>query len=430
MLQGYPLSGTIPGYACQPYDYPVLAPPTGTLYACNMGPQAAVATSASGSANLQVNAAETQAILHFAYQNLGSPRTAYHLHVDSYTSDVSLGSTVHPAAEIIFDIDDADAFPPELRTADGGYVWVFAPIGSFGSAAQIVEAIHKGKVYLNIHSVVNPNGEIRGTFGLIDGSQTPPDASLYPEPSTTDLANTDAGAARFLNHATFGASPTDVAYVKANGFQAWVTDQLTKTTSRTSGDVVANLSSDINTPYPSQNFTNAWWKYAITGPDQLRQRLAFALSEIMVVSWANNTGPLQNNGRILADYHDQLLDYCLPTSGLADSGTFRGLLKAVTLTSAMGLYLDMRANQKGDPTIGRHPNENYAREIMQLFSIGIYRMWDDGRFVLGADAGLVPTYTQPNIIGLSYLLTGWNYAQPNQANGRAAHQLRPGRRTT
>ncbi len=424
-VQGYPLSGTVPTYLFQPYDYPVVTPPSGTLYACNMGPQGAALTSASGSANIQVNAAETEAILHFSYQNLKGPRTAYHLHVDSFTSAV-LPVTLHPQGEIIFDIDDADQLPA-LRTPDGGYKWdLTAATGSFSNGAQIVEAIKNGKVYLNIHSAVYPAGEIRGTFGRIDGSQTPPDSTLYPEPNTNlDVASNPAHAARFLSQATFGASPADVSYVQSNGFQGWITNQLGQTASRTSNDVVAGITADINNPYPSSLFTNAWWKNAIKGNDQLRQRLAFALSEIMVVSWANDTGPLARNGRLLADYYDQLVDYCLPTSGLTDSGNFRGILKAVTLTPAMGLYLDMRGNQKGDDSVGRHPNENYAREIMQLFSVGVYRMWDDGRFVLGSDAGLVATYTQPSIIGLSNLFTGWTYAQSNQSNGRLPTNFSP-----
>lgn len=417
LLQGYPLSGSLPGYVLQPYGYPAVTPPDGELYASNLGPQGGAQTSASGSANLRVNAAGTQAILHFNFQNLGSPRTAYHLHVDAIPG--------HNTGEIIFDIDDADGFPPELRTEDGGYVWNLAPAGTFSDAGQILAAIRAGKVYLNIHSVVYPAGEIRGTLQRIDGSQTQPQPAMYPEPAATDVASVDADAARFLNQATFGASPADIATVKSQGFAGWINDQLAKEPSHTSDDVVAGITANINSPYPSTLFTDTWWKYAITGQDQLRQRLAFALSEIMVVSWQDDTGPLQNNGRILADYYDQLVDYCLPKPGLADSGTFRGLLKAVTLTPAMGLYLDMRANQKGDNTIGRHPNENYAREIMQLFSIGIYRQWDDGKYVLGGDAGLLPTYTQDNIIGLAALFTGWNYAQANQANGRAPTNFGP-----
>lgn len=417
-LQGYAFSGTVPSYIFQPYDYPPVTPSTGKLYAANLGPQGAAGTKASGSANLQVNAAQSQAILHFNYQNLTSPRTAYHLHTDAFD--------VHPAGEIVFDIDDIDSFHPELRTADGGYIWDFSTVGTFTSVQQIRDAITQGKIYLNIHSVNFGAGEIRGNLTLVDGSQTPPDSSVYAEPPATDNATTDAHAARFLNQATFGTSPADLAYVKANGFNAWITDQLTKATSRTSNDVVAGLTADINTPYPTNLFTDAWWKYSITGQDQLRQRLAFSLSEILVVSWNNNSGPLQFNGQVIADYYDNLVDYCLPTSGLPDSGNFRGVLKSATLTPAMGLYLDMRGNQKEDLTIGRHPNENYGREIMQLFSVGLNRVWDDGKLVLDSNAGLVPTYTQPTILGMASLLTGWNYAQPNQASGRLPSNFGPG----
>lgn len=423
-LQGYPYSGTVPSYIFQPYDYPAVTPPDGALYAGNMGPQGGAATKASGSANLRVNAAGTQGILHFNYQNLGTPRSSYHLHVDGFVDSLNVS---HQQGEIVFDLDDVDSFQPELITADGGYIWNFAPGGTFGTVAQIHEAIQKGKVYLNIHSVTYPGGEIRATLQRVEGSQTPPNPALYVEPSASDVLTDDAHVARFLNQATFGANVNDIDAVRTAGsFNQWITNQINLAPSHLSNDVVAGITADINSPYPSSLFTNAWWKYSITGPDQLRQRLAFALSEIMVVSWADDTGPLQNNGRILADYYDQLIDFCLPTPGVADSGNIRGILKAVTLTPAMGLYLDMRGNQKGDPTIGRIPNENYARELMQLFSIGLYRMWDDGRLILDANAGLVPTYTQPNIIGLASLLTGWNYSQNLQGSGRLPTNFGPG----
>ena len=403
-LQGYPLSGTVPSYIFQPYDYPPVTPSTGTLYAANLGPQGNAGTKASGSANLQLDATQTQAILHFTYGNLSSPRTGYHLHTDAFLS--------HPAGEIIFDIDDIDANHPELRTADGGYIWNLVNVGTFTTIQQLRDAITGGKVYLNIHSVNFGAGEIRGNLQLVNGSQTPPDASVYAEPPTTDSPSNPAQAARFLNQATFGASPADITYLATHTFSQWIDDQLTKTASHSSNDVVAGITADINTPYPSQLFTDAWWKYSITGQDQLRQRLAFALSEILVVSWNNNTGPLQSNARILADYYDNMVDFCLPTGGLTDSGNFRGVLKSTTLTPAMGLYLDMRGNQKEDLSLGRHPNENYAREIMQLFSVGLNRTWDDGKLVLDSNAGLVPTYSQTSILGMAGLLTGWNYAQP------------------
>ncbi len=416
-LQGYPLSGTAPSYIFQAYDYPTAATETGTLYSTNLGPQGAATTTASGSANLRIDPSGTFATLHFNYQNLSSPRSAYHLHTDAFG--------IHNQGEIVYDIDDADAFHPEQKTADGGYIWNFAPVGTFSSAAELISAVQQGKIYLNVHSVNYPSGEIRGNLTLVDGSQTAPKASDYPDPGAADSATNVTHAARFLNQATFGANLTEVTNVGTMGFAGWINDQLTKAPSHMSEDVVNGITADINQPYPSSLFTNAWWKYSILGQDQLRQRLAFALSEIVVVSWNNDTGPLAFNGRILADYYDQLIDYCLPTAGVPESGTFRGLLKAVTLTPAMGLYLDMRGNQKGDDTIGRHPNENYAREIMQLFSVGLNRMWDDGKFVLDSNANLVPTYTQPTILGLSALLTGWNYSQANQGNGRAPTSFGP-----
>ena len=422
-LSGYTLSGTVPPYIFQPYDYPTAVTASGTLYSADLGPQGNAGTSASGSANLRVDPSNTFATLHFSYQNLSAPRTAYHLHNDGFTDSAS---KVHPSV-IIYDIDAEDAFHPEDKTADGGYIWHFSPVGSFASSAELLESIQKGKVYLNVHSVTFPSGEIRGNLTLVNGSPLQPEPTAYSEPTATDVATNQTHAARFLNQASFGASPSDLAYVQnpANGFAGWINNQLAQPASHSSGDVINNVTADINTPYPSSLFTDAWWKYSISGPDQLRQRLAFALSEIMVVSWANNSGPLANNSRLLADYYDQLVDYCLPTSGLTDSGTFRGILKAVTLTPAMGLYLDMRANQKGDDSLGRHPNENYAREIMQLFSVGLNRMWDDGTLMLDSNANLVPTYTQPTVSGMAALLTGWNYAQPSQSNGRAPTSFSP-----
>jgi hypothetical protein len=179
--------------------------------------------------------------------------------------------------------------------------------------------------------------------------------------------------------------------------------------------VLANASPDPTDPYPSTDWFNAWWQNSVTAPDQLRQRVAFALSEIMVVS---ENGTLQNNATCLASYYDTLLDNSF--------GNFRALLKAVTLTPAMGLYLNMQANAKGSIINGTHANENYAREVNQLFSVGLNRLWPDGTLVLNSSANLVPTYTQPVVSGFAATFTGWNYYQTNQANGRLPTSFGPG----
>ncbi|MGI8820535.1 MAG: DUF1800 family protein, partial [Chthoniobacterales bacterium] len=396
-------TGVVPGYVLGRFDYPTASTQTGTLYATNMAPQGVASTTAVGSANLRLNSANTQAILHFQYSGLSSPRTGYHIHSEAFGTNPS---------QIIFDIDEIDRFHPELRTAEGGYVWNIEAVGTL-SAADIISVIQQGKAYINIHSVNYPAGEIRGNFGLVRGSQTPP--VLQPDPGYDPAeAATDAGAARFLNQATFGASPSDIAYVKANGYITWLDKQLTLPASHLVPEVLANVVSDPNRPYPSTLMFNAWWKKSINAPDQLRQRVAFALSELLVVS---DTGPLNDNGRALSSSYDTLLD--------AAFLNFREILKRATLTPAMGIYLDMRGNQKGNLSTGLHPNENYAREIMQLFSLGLNRLWPDGTLVLDSQGGLVPTYDQKVVEGAARVFTGWNYAQALQGNGRLPTNFSP-----
>ena len=125
---------------------------------------------------------------------------------------------------------------------------------------------------------------------------------------------------------------------------------------------------------------------------------------------ASDKGTLLNQASCLSSYYDTLLGNAF--------GNFRDLLKAVTLTPAMGLYLDMRGNDLGSLVTGLHANENYAREIMQLFSVGLYRMWPDGTLILSSQNSLIPTYDQNVILGFASTFTGWNYYQTNQGNGR------------
>jgi hypothetical protein len=136
----------------------------------------------------------------------------------------------------------------------------------------------------------------------------------------------------------------------------------------------------------------------MTAPDQLRQRVAFALSEIHVVS---GQGPLEDNSLAMSHFYDTLLTNAF--------GNFRDVLIGTTLTPGMGRYLDMLRNDKPDLSIGRSPNENYAREIKQLFSIGLYRMWPDGSLILNSSDSPIDTYTQREIVGFAHAFTGWDY---------------------
>jgi uncharacterized protein (DUF1800 family) len=383
-------SGVVPGYVLSRfYPLPLVITP-GTLYEANMLAQGVANSSAVGSATLQVNADSTQAILKFNYSGLSAPETSEHIHGDSYNGSAQ--------GQILFDIDTAGPQP------DGSYVWNIIPVGTL-STADIAEMIREGKTYINVHTANYPGGEINGHFSLANGSQTftPPPA---PPLLTDDHSNSNA-AARFLIQATFGPTTDEITNVQSLGYEAWIDNQFTLSASHHLPIVLANMKSDPTTPFPGTLTFNAWWQHAVTAPDQLRQRVAFALSEIMVVS---ENGVLQDNARALSSYYDVLLDNAF--------GNYRELLEAVTLHPAMGRYLDMLGNDAGSIITGLHANENYAREIQQLFSVGLYRMWPDGSLVLNSKNELVPTYGQDEIMGFASVFTGWNYYQTNLANGR------------
>ncbi|HLH55295.1 MAG TPA: DUF1800 family protein, partial [Verrucomicrobiae bacterium] len=382
-------SGIVPGYVLSRYfPLPVTDAP-GTLYSANMLAQPGVNSTGVGSATLRLSADESQAVLSFSFSGLTGPVTGEHIHSDAYLTSPS---------QIIFDIDQATPQP------DGTYVWVLTPVGTL-SVADIQEIIREGKAYINIHTLNYPNGEINGHFTLASGTQTftPPP----PMPSWVDDHTDPNAAARFLVQATFGPTASDVASVQSLGYQGWINNQFSLPVSHHLPVVYANISADPTRPYPSSLTFNAWWQQSVTAPDQLRQRVAFALSEIMVIS---ENGVLQDNAQALSAYYDVLLDNAF--------GNYRSLLEAVTLSPAMGMYLNMLGNDKGNMITGIHANENYAREIEQLFSIGLNRMWPDGTLVLNSQGSLVPTYNQNVIMGFASVFTGWTYNQSNQPNGR------------
>jgi hypothetical protein len=382
--------GIVPGYlVSRYYPLPIFAVP-GTLYSANLLAQNGVASTATGSATLLVSADGTQAILRANYSGLSAPKTGEHIHCDPYLN--------HPS-QIMFDVDAATPQP------DGSYVWNIGPVGTL-QPADIQEIIREGKAYLNVHTVNFPGGEINGHFTAVSGSQTftPPPAP----PAWNDDHTVTNAVVRFLDQATFGASPDDIAAVQSLGYAGWISNQFSLPVSHHLPVVMANINPDPTQPYPSPLLFNTWWQQSVTAPDQLRQRVAFALSEIMVVSEQGVFASSYANA--LSSYYDTLLDNAF--------GNFRPLLAAVTLHPAMGVYLNMQGNDKGSIITGLHANENYAREINQLFSIGLERMWPDGTLVLNSQNSPVPTYNQDVINGFAAAFTGWNYFQTNQANGR------------
>ena len=151
---------------------------------------------------------------------------------------------------------------------------------------------------------------------------------------------------------------------------------------------------------------SAWWERTINAEDQLRQRVAFALSQIFVVSRFG--GP---NSEALAEYYDVLIRHAF--------GNFRDLLEAVTLSPAMGKYLTLEGSRKADPVKNTFPDENYAREVMQLFSLGLWKLRSNGMPRKDAVGDNIPTYSQNDVEELARVLTGWRidtYLKPMIAN--------------
>ena len=244
-------------------------------------------------------------------------------------------------------------------------------------------------------------GSDGGTAPPVGGPPPPP-----PPPPIGDVAifETEVSTARFLSQATFGASTQDVNAVMGTSASDWIEAQFAAPPSYNLQYVEAFLarpesrdSEGGNTYEANQAPTFAFWVNAVEGEDQLRQRMAFALSQILVISHteANNLFP---HPLAVADYQDILVENAF--------GNYRDLLDDVTYSPAMAQYLTYMSNLKGDPDSGRMPDENYAREIMQLFTIGLVELNDDGTVETDVSGNTIQTYDNTDVQGLARVFTG------------------------
>jgi uncharacterized protein (DUF1800 family) len=219
---------------------------------------------------------------------------------------------------------------------------------------------------------------------------------------SVEMPASRADAARFLTQATFGPTDAEIDRVMAIGYAAWIDEQfaLPAASHLASWDAAnAAMKAVSATDAASQEqVLESFWKQALTGPDQLRQRMAYALSQIFVVSMAD--GVVANDPRATASWLDLL--------GSRSFGSYRELLESATLHPLMGVYLSYLKNRKADPSTGRVPDENYAREVMQLFSIGLVELNEDG----SARGGGIDTYGQADVGGLARVFTGWSWTCP------------------
>lgn len=246
----------------------------------------------------------------------------------------------------------------------------------------------------------------------------PPDPA--PEPVTLrDLHNNTIAldVTRFLTQATFGPAESDIlALVESDAnFEAWVDAQMALPLRNTREQLDARMRLVGLTPSDETNFdfevvwrkqmflSDVLWENFVRGDDQLRQRVAFALSQIFVISELSDA--LYNDTRGIANYHDIMAEHAF--------GNYRDLLEAVTTNPMMGEYLSMVRNEKADASRNIRPDENYAREMMQLFTIGLVELNNDGTPKLDADGNTIPTYNQDIIKAFASVFTGWIYGNAN-----------------
>ena len=232
------------------------------------------------------------------------------------------------------------------------------------------------------------------------------------------LRVTSAQTVRFILQAQFGATPADLASVRSLGFEPWLNQQFNAPASEGGYDWM--VSSGNTDPFKGEFFNSMYadfmiWKQLIASTDRVRMRMALALSEMFVVS--TNALDAFWPGSFMGAYWDVLTKNVF--------GNFRTLLEDVTLNPAMGRYLNMLGSLKEDPATGRLPDENYAREIMQLFTIGLNQLNIDGTPKLDAQGKKLDSYTQSDVSNLARVFTGYEYDFTGVTYANTPFQLYP-----
>jgi uncharacterized protein (DUF1800 family) len=261
--------------------------------------------------------------------------------------------------------------------------------------------------------VLNPSPGPATSADLIAQVQgTPPVPVVTPE-----------DASRFLDQATFGATDSDIHHLSMIGYQAWLNEQfnipqtlqepgveqglILNNAPCAPSDLKCNVALFVQNNQSDVYVENSFWQHSLTDSDQLRQRVKYSLQEIYVVSSTNPQ--VQNMPRGIANYYDVL--------GADAFGNFRQLLEDITLNPMMGQFLSLQGNDKGDANTD--PDENYAREIMQLFTIGLYELNDDGTQKLDTTGKPIPTYSNLDVTGLAKVFTGFSWNVPGNTSDTA-----------
>lgn len=278
-----------------------------------------------------------------------------------------------------------------------------------------------------VTTTFNNGGQLTATFTATNNNGNLDLQVLNPSPgpaASTDLIAAISGtppvepvspqdASRFLAQATFGATDADIHHLSQIGYQNWFNEQFAMQPTLhepyvdqaltlynppcNTGDTTCYAATYVQN-FADENFwQQSFWQQALTGQDQLRQRVKYGLSEMFVIASTNPAVGAMPRG--MAGFYDIL--------GADAFGNFRQLLQDVTLSPMMGQFLSMLGNDKGDST--RDPDENYAREVMQLFTIGLYQLNPDGTQMLDGNGQPIATYSNNDVMGMAKVLTGFSW---------------------
>jgi len=351
-------------------------------------PQDGVATTASGTASFILQGDNGAGEMNYTFSNLTSQQVDQHIHLVNgpVLKDIEFSGPVFE-------------FPWDLSLANG------AP---FNTEQELLDVLFEGRVFVNIHTANFPGGEIKAVF-VYDSAVTP------PPPATLTAEEADLDIIRFLNQATFGARPEDYMTLRdqidADGgnrmqvYSEWIEAQFQQPATEFLPFLDVQLPIFLDAEgddEPGRNIRrDAFWTVAAFARDQLRQRVAFALSQILVVSEENSD--VRNAHRGTADYYDTL--------GRHATLTYRDLLEEVSRHSVMGAYLSHLRNEKEDPAAGYYPDENYAREVMQLFTFGLVARNPNGSIKLGPNNLPIQTYDNDVIKEMAQVFTGLSFSK-------------------
>jgi uncharacterized protein (DUF1800 family) len=366
-------------------------------------------TSAPYSFTWTPSAAGSYALTASATDDKGSTATSAPVNVTFTVGGVSAAITVSitsPSSPASVIVNSAISINANASTTSG----TITKVELFADATKIGEATSAPYSFTWTPTVLgNYSLTVRATDN-VGGTSVSLPLAIEALPPLTGASPTEEAAARFLLQAQFSAGDDSILAVRTKGFSNWLQSAYTAPQGvsgwdwlTTRGYSAVDASRYYDNFYPGDFMI---WNQLMTSPDPVRKRLSLALSEFFVVSL---TGlDIGWRSHAIAHYWDTLNKNAF--------GNFRQLLEDVTLNPAMGYYLNTRGNQKENLATGRQPDENYAREVMQLFSVGLYELNLDGTPKVDASGDLIESYSADDVTNLARVFTGYNFDRTGNVN--------------